>query len=267
MTLLTVNIGNTTAQLAAYAEVSGGEWPKPRRIVSVQTPELLDEPRGEELLSETISQLVPEGALRCFAASVHRGAEKRLAAWMQRHRSSDPYHRLTYTDLPLRAEVDFPDRVGIDRLIAALAVNHLRQPGRPAIVVDAGTVVTVDLVDAQGAFQGGAFLPGLAMTARAMSLDTDALPLVRFPPDAEPPAVIGKSTEAAIRSGLFWGTVGAMREAIRRIREQLSGSPQLFITGGDARRMTALLEDDATFVEDLVPGGVALAAARLMESS
>ncbi|MEQ8786784.1 MAG: type III pantothenate kinase [Pirellulaceae bacterium] len=261
MTLLAVNIGNTTAQLAAYESVADAQWPQPTAIVSLRTPELLAEPRGEQLLTEAIAQLAPDGMHACFAASVHRGAEKRLAAWMARHRASDSYHRLTHADLPLRIEVDHPQRVGIDRLVAALAVNRLRDARRPAIVVDAGTVVTVDLVDAEGAFQGGAFLPGLAMTARAMSLDTDALPLVRFPADAPPPPIVGKSTEAAIRSGLFWGTVGAMRETIHRIREQLPVAPQLFITGGDARRMTALLEDDAAFVEDLVPGGIALAAA------
>jgi len=266
MTLLAVNIGNSTARFAVYEHAPDDCWPVPTRVHSLRTPELLVELRGEELLSATIAQLVPVGAIRCYVASVHRGAEKRLAAWMSRHRATDAYHRLTHADVPLHVEVEQPDLVGIDRLMAALAVNHLREPGRPAIVVDAGTVVTVDLVDAEGAFQGGAFLPGLAMTARAMSLDTDALPLVQFPPDADPPEILGKSTETAIRSGLFWGTVGAMREAIRRMREKLSVAPQLFLTGGDARRMTSLLEDDASFVEDLVPGGVALAARRLTES-
>jgi type III pantothenate kinase len=98
------------------------------------------------------------------------------------------------------------------------------------------------------------------MTARALSLDTDALPLVGFPPEAEPPALVGKSTAAAIRSGLFWGTVGAVREAVARMREQLAAEPQLFITGGDARRMAPLLGGAARFVEHLVLGGVAIAS-------
>lgn len=260
MTFLAVSIGNSTTQLAVYGDVPADGWPTPSHVTLLRTPEMLVEPRGDELLEQALAPLLPAGAQPCFVASVQRAAEKRLAAWMARHRASDRYYRITHADLPLRVNVDHPERVGVDRLMAALAANRLREADRAAVVVDAGSAVTVDLVDAEGTFQGGMILPGLAMAARALSLDTDALPLVDFPADADPPSVVGKSTEAAIRSGLFWGTVGAVREAVERAGRQLSAAPQLFITGGDARRMAPLLGDDARFVEDLVLGGVALAA-------
>jgi type III pantothenate kinase len=265
VTLIAVGIGNTTTQLAAFDEPPGdagdGRWPEPSRTASLRTPELIAEPRSDGLLAEACAALTTDSrSVRWCVASVQRAAEKRLEAWVVRHRSADAYHRLAHTDLDLQIAVEHPQRVGMDRLVAAVGANRLRDRDRAAVVVDAGTAVTVDLVDAAGAFQGGVILPGLAMTGRALSLDTDALPLVAFPPDAEPPEVVGKSTEAAIRSGLFWGTVGAVRECVERMRERLAEAPQLFITGGDARRMAPLLGGEARFVEHLVLGGVVIAS-------
>jgi type III pantothenate kinase len=71
--------------------------------------------------------------------------------------------------------------------------------------------------------------------------------------------VIGKSTTAAIRSGLFWGGVGAIRELVARTAAELRESPQIFVTGGDAERLTRFLADDAQFVSDLVLCGIVLA--------
>ena len=81
-------------------------------------------------------------------------------------------------DLPLEVRLERPDMVGIDRLVDAVAVNRLRDAGRPAVIVDVGTAITVDLVSADGAFLGGAILPGIQMSARAMHEFTDLLPLV-----------------------------------------------------------------------------------------
>ena len=59
-----------------------------------------------------------------------------------------------------------PDKVGIDRLLDAVADESLASQGEPAIVVDLGTAITVDLVSASGAFLGGAIMPGIATSAR-----------------------------------------------------------------------------------------------------
>ena len=69
--------------------------------------------------------------------------------------------------MPLVIRLPRPDMVGVDRLLDALATNRLRPPGRPAIVIDVGTAITVDLLSAEGFFMGGSILPGIAMSARA----------------------------------------------------------------------------------------------------
>jgi type III pantothenate kinase len=143
-----------------------------------------------------------------------------------------------------------------------VAANAIREPGRPAIVIDAGSAVTVDLVTAAGAFAGGVILPGFRMSAEALFGGADLLPLAMLAPEAEVPAVVGKNTEAAIRSGLFWGAVGAVREIVTRMSAELASPPHVFVTGGDLRQLAEQLGNGATFVPNLVLCGIALAAAK-----
>lgn len=100
-----------------------------------------------------------------WIASVNRPAATRLLDWLHEHRPSDRITLLASGDLPLEVRLPRPDMVGIDRLVDAVAVNRLRDASRPAVIVDVGTAITVDLVSADGAFLGGAILPGLQMAA------------------------------------------------------------------------------------------------------
>ncbi len=142
---------------------------------------------------------------------------------------------------PISVDVDFPDRVGFDRLLNAVAVNVIRNPTHAAIVVDCGTATTIDLVTADGTFGGGAILPGFALSATAMHHYTERLPLISIgqivdvdvETGAHPP--LGRNTEAAMISGVFWGQVGAIRELIQRIGEPLAGPFDIVLTGGGSR--------------------------------
>jgi type III pantothenate kinase len=155
-----------------------------------------------------------------------------------------------------------PARVGIDRLLAALAADRLRRPDRAAIVVDLGTAITVDLLDADGAFRGGAILPGIAMSAAALAEHTDALPRVAMEQLERPPAAVGASTVPAIESGLYWGAVGAVRELIGQMSSDLDASPDVFLTGGASEHVAEILAANAMFevhhVPHLVLSGIAL---------
>jgi type III pantothenate kinase len=164
---------------------------------------------------------------------------------------------LTFQDLPIQLDVEAPERVGMDRLAAAVAANRLRQATRPAVVVDAGTAITVNLITSDGVFRGGVILPGFRLTTKALAEGTDLLPLITSDWNADPPTVVGRTTESAIRSGLFWGTVGAVRELVGRMASDLSAPPQVFVTGGDAKRLASFMAPDARFVPDLVLIGIA----------
>jgi type III pantothenate kinase len=270
--LVAVDIGNSRIKIGTFVHATvRAQLSKP---ASLQEPAgTFDIPinrAGEfdlDRLANWCREHVRE-ATTWLIGSVHRGAWDRLAAaiedWATRSNVSCEVRRLTYFDVPLEIRVDEPSRVGIDRLLGALAADRLRDPGRPAIVVDLGTAITVDLLEADGAFAGGAILPGIAMTARALAEQTDALPKLRLTELNEPPNALGKSTEAAIESGLYWGAVGAIRELIAKFSSTSNAVPDVFLTGGASRYVAELLTVDAMrpahHVPHLVLSGIALVA-------
>jgi type III pantothenate kinase len=139
-----------------------------------------------------------------------------------------------HSQLPLRVRVDHPERVGIDRLLNAVAVNALREEGRAAVIVDAGTAVTVDIVDAEGAFRGGFIIPGIRLMAGSLHNYTAQLPLITDFRNhgAIPPA----NTEDAIREGIRETLAGGIARLARLLREQVAPEQECdcYVTGGDA---------------------------------
>ena len=106
--------------------------------------------------------------------------------------------------LPLKVRLEEPSRTGIDRLLNAVAANRLATDNRPLIIVDSGTATTVDAVDADGVFLGGAILPGFGLLARSLQRYTTLLPLVTLEElGTGPPPGVGGDTTAAIKRGLF----------------------------------------------------------------
>ncbi len=164
-------------------------------------------------------------------------------------------------DLPLRTSVEFPDHVGIDRLLNAVAANVLRPTNRGAIVVSAGTATTIDLITADGTFSGGAIMPGLELGARALHDYTALLPLVDVPAliqlDVSP---LGRETHAAISSGLWYGQIGGIREIVSRLVEPATQPPLILVTGGNGSRLAQALGDGYRFEPDLALRGLASVA-------
>ncbi len=112
----------------------------------------------------------------------------------------------------------------------------------------------------EGHFLGGAILPGLQMSAQALSAGTDLLPLLSTTQWHRPPAVVGTSTEAALHSGLFWGTVGAIGELVRQMKSHVGTDAELLLTGGGMRQLAEHLATDAAVHPHLVLTGIAIAA-------
>src|SRR5207247_114243 len=89
-------------------------------------------------------------------SSVHPARCERLVQWLQ-EQGHTAHLVIAAAQLPLRVCVERPDWVGIDRLLNAVAANRRRRAGeaQPAVLIDAGSAVTVDWLDETGAFQGG----------------------------------------------------------------------------------------------------------------
>ena len=119
----------------------------------------------------------------------------------------------------------------------------------------------VNAISDRGVFLGGAILPGIGMAARALHEYTDLLPLSEMIELHHAPDPLGKDTTSALRSGLFWGAVGAMRELSARLGAKLH-DPQLFLTGGAAPTVGGLLVNEngehALYVPHLTLSGIAV---------
>ena len=164
--------------------------------------------------------------------------------------------------LPLPVDVEVAGQVGVDRLCSAAAAHH--RTGHACVVVDFGSAITVDLIGDDGVFLGGAILPGLAMQRSALHERTAALPLVEL---SLPQSPVGRSTQEAIRSGIVYGTVGAVRGLVEQFAGRLGTWPQVVATGGDLE----LLKDECDFCDSWVPDlglmGVGLAYERWRRGS
>jgi type III pantothenate kinase len=252
---IAVDIGNTRLKFGRFDASAADPLPQPQSTIGLVANEL---DRLEGWLP------CPPSEATWFIASVQRAFCTQLVDWLHRRGAAERIVLLTSRDLPLLIELARPDMVGIDRLVGAVAANKLRVPGRPAAVVDLGTAITVDWVSAAGAFCGGAILPGIGMSARAMHQFTDLLPLIAMEELTEPPAVLGTNTVAAMQSGLFWGAIGGVREIIARLAGPAPAAPpQVFLTGGAAPAVAKLIASDATYVPHLTLQGIALTVATM----
>jgi type III pantothenate kinase len=98
-------------------------------------------------------------------------------------------------------------------------------------------------------------MPGMRMMLRALAAGTDLLPLIEAAFSDAIPNVVGRSTEEAIRSGVFWGAVGGIRHIIDSMQQEI-GRGHVFVTGGDSARLAELLESHAVCVPNMVLAGV-----------
>ncbi|UKN00161.1 type III pantothenate kinase [Paracrocinitomix mangrovi] len=133
------------------------------------------------------------------------------------------------TPLPIKNLYGTPSSLGKDRIANAVGV-WFRNMNHTNLVIDMGTCIKYDLVDAKGQYLGGNISPGIMMRFKALEHYTDKLPLLN-------PAVLekdyGTDTESSIRAGVQLGAFNEINGFIRRYRHQF---PELtiFMTGGDA---------------------------------
>jgi type III pantothenate kinase len=189
-------------------------------------------------------------------ATVHPDRLSRVVDWLKKRGETVQVLR-DWRDLGLEVLVDHPECVGIDRLLNAVAARS--HGSGPAIMIDAGTAITVDYLDDPGRFGGGSILPGMQMMGQALHNYTAQLPLVEPPRSA--PNVPGQSTVTAIEAGVYWGAVGAVRALVEQLQKQAPKKPRMFLTGGDAPALASRLGEHVTHWPEMTLEGIRIAAA------
>jgi type III pantothenate kinase len=192
-------------------------------------------------------------------AGVHPTRRDQVVDWL-RHEGQRVRLLDDPGDLPLRVLVARPDYVGVDRLLDAVAANSRRTAGTPAVVIDAGSAVTVDLVDGKGAFVGGAILPGMRLMTKALHDYTALLPLIPLP--EKRPAVPGTDTPTAMELGIFWAAAGGIAALLHEYRAFCRSEIEVFLTGGDGGRLHPVIPE-ANLWPEMTLEGIRLSAEAL----
>ena len=147
-----------------------------------------------------------------------------------------------------------PDSIGPDRLANAVAAKV--RFGAPVVVVDFGTAVTFDVVDAKGNYVGGIIAPGLAAMTDYLHEKTALLPKIKI---REIQSAIGKSTEHAMLVGAVQGYRGLVRELIGELKRELHVKKlPVVATGGYAKLIAAKLPEISAVAPDLTLEGLRL---------
>lgn len=269
MQLVAADIGNSSIRIAVEHGAHDERW-------SMETIIRGDETEAVNLSGFDIDR---EPALWAVS-SVNKLRQQKLAEWVQQNRPHDRFHVIAADEVDLETDVVCRERLGRDRLIAAWQAVQLNESA-PVIVIDAGTAVTIDLVDDEQIFQGGLIFPGARASLDSLARQTDALPdlanrridsiEVCHAPDSSGSAnnpgerdrrrsksrnkFVGKSTESAILLGVRHSQVSTIRAAVTGMAHRLGQTPAIFLTGGGIEELIDALPDSWEYVPDLVLQG------------
>lgn len=185
-------------------------------------------------------------------ASVVPALERAWRRCLETHLGHDPLVVSAGHDCGMEIAMPNPRQVGADRIANSVAARTTY--GAPVIVVDFGTATNIDVVDASGAYRGGAISPGLMLSANA--LFSRAAKLASIPVEA-PEHALGDSTEAALQSGLVIGAAAQAEGLVARIRAEL-GAPDATVvgTGGLARTVARATDVFDAIDPDLTLRGI-----------
>lgn len=208
--LLAIDIGNSAIKVGLF-----------RSSNLIKKTSLQTRTADSTSLKAAISELGSAAFGRVFISSVVPELDELFrglfpnAVWID-HRS----------DLGITIVHRTPETLGSDRLVNAAAGAAIY--GKPCIICSFGTAATIDAVDADGVFLGGTIAPGIATMAASLHAQTAKLPLVTI---EKCESVFGKTTEDAIRSGIFFGYIGLVDGIVSRMKAEL-GKPATVIAAG-----------------------------------
>ena len=215
---LIIDVGNTQTKLALFNEDT---------IVSV-----INVPT-ESLLLNLHTLFKEENILNTIISSVIK-TKKEIITYLQKQ--SFLISLNTETKIPFNNLYKTPKTLGVDR-IALMASVHKNFPKKNVLVIDAGTCITYDFLNANNEYFGGAIAPGLQMKYNAMHHFTAKLPLLK--PKEEIP--FGDSTKNAMHQGVINGTILEIDGVINQY-QQKNTNLTIVLTGGDTNLLAKLLK-------------------------
>lgn len=183
-----------------------------------------------------------------------RGFQEAIEEELQAALPAPPLLLGHHTPVPLQNLYHTPETLGMDRLAAVVGAQGL-YPNQSCLVIDAGTCITYDLIDAQGRYHGGLIAPGVAMRLQAMHHFTQKLPLLDWQSTFGLPHLAGKSTAEAMQGGAVRGVVREMEGLIGDFAVQYPDL-RVLICGGDTFFFESMIKHPIFAIQKLVLFGL-----------
>lgn len=218
---LIVDIGNSSAKAAVF---DGDKLVARRRL-------------KESIINDLATLASAYDITSCAWSSV--GVLTAETEAMLQHLVPQSLHVIGSTPTPLANDYRSLATLGSDRLAAAVGATHLH-PSTDLLIIDVGTCITYDFVNAAGHYLGGNISPGIGMRLRAMNQQTARLPLVMA--DGELPE-IGYDTQTALRAGTFSGLSYEIEGYVANFYKK-NPEGHVFLTGGNASRFAQGLHSE-----------------------
>lgn len=248
MKVLCIDVGNTSIHYGIVEKqtaTESGHFPT-EQLRSEHSPSF----------SKALAPLLPKVDGISFCSVVPQLDEQLLDCF----RSTDrPVFHLTHLNCHgLELAYPKPEEIGQDRLANAIAVQAYY--GVPAVIIDMGTAVTLDIVSSAG-YEGGIIAPGLALMTRYLHEQTALLPRLDESDLLQVEGAIGKSTLHAMQLGVAVGFSGMLEALLKKVFAELkrrnSSEPIVLSTGGSTANLVKEWRQKSLFVKDLTLIGLA----------
>ena len=207
---LIIDIGNTVAKIAVFSGASIVEVVYDSNLTLAHLPDVCRKYAFEKAIVASVIHLGEQALAQLAMLPVP-------VLWLDEK-----------TPLPVENLYETPKTLGYDRM-AAVVGAYEQFPGKDMLVIDAGTCITYEFIDAAGRYHGGNISPGMQMRFKALHQFTGKLPMVSS--EGRCPEM-GKDTDTAIRAGVLKGMEYEISGYIVALKHKY---PQLlvFLTGGD----------------------------------
>jgi type III pantothenate kinase len=233
--LLAVDVGNTQTVFGLYG---GAELTEHWRIATEQN-------RSGDELGASYKSFLDLGRIEGIVlSSTVPQLSRSYAEFAERYTSAELLELGPGVKTGIPVRYDDPREVGPDRIANAVAAAD--RYGAPCIVVDFGTSTNFDVVSADAEYVGGVLAPGIEVSMEALFERAARLRKVDF---IEPASVIGKTTVAALQSGVVYGFAGQVDGIVTAIRGELGEDARAIATGG----LAELIYPHATTIERVDP--------------
>lgn len=248
MTLAAIDIGNTAVKLALFeGDRIAARW----RFATNPNQQAVDYwSRFESVLKA--SSFAPAAVSAAAVVSVVPDLTPVLADACRQYFRCDPYIVTPGSRLPVETRYDAA--LGADRMMNVVAALRHHGPG-PLVVVDLGTAIKFEAIDASGVHLGGAISPGIAIATDELFGRAALVARAAVHPPGSP---VGRSTQAAVDAGVVLGYAGMVTAMVERFRGEIGSPARVIATGG----WVTVLKENCPF--DVVDDDLTIRGLRLV---